>query len=107
MWFFVGDKGACRLPKGAGSPIYVTSWGLTVPWRAMVEPNGERWRREEEEEPAKGGDDDELAPCAHPSRDIVIPPWFNHWEEVSGSVFTWPSDDSPRAIARTAPGHWQ
>ena len=32
VFFFVGDKGACGAPSG---PIYMTLWGLTVPWSYM------------------------------------------------------------------------
>jgi len=33
VFSFVGDKGACLLPRG---PIYITHWGLQAPWDAML-----------------------------------------------------------------------
>jgi len=32
VYFFVGDKGACGMPRG---PIYITHWGMTNSWRCM------------------------------------------------------------------------
>ena len=34
VFFFSGDKGACGAPAG---PIYISHWGLRVPWDSMVE----------------------------------------------------------------------
>ena len=39
VFFFGGDKGACTVPRG---PLFLTHWGLQVPWSRMLAPS--QWR---------------------------------------------------------------
>lgn len=59
VFFFTGDKGACHAHRG---PIYMSHWGLQVPWEFMKEP--ETWTGTE-------------APCSD-RRDIIVPMYFSH-----------------------------
>ena len=60
--YMAGDKGACLLPRG---PIYMSHWGLTVPWKAMALPH--LWKANH----LKGAPASE-PPCAD-SRDVIVP----------------------------------
>ena len=67
IFFLSGDKGACLWPRG---PIYISHWGLTTPWKAMMLP--QLWRKDvlvsaRANEP----------PCAD-ARDIILPPVIAH-----------------------------
>lgn len=67
VFFLSGDKGACLWPRG---PIYMTHWGLTTPWKAMILP--QLWRSDglvsaRAHEP----------PCAD-ERDVILPPIIAH-----------------------------
>lgn len=63
VFFLAGDKGACLWPRG---PIYMSHWGLTVPWKAMMLPH--MW-----ESDALVSARAKEAPCAD-ERDIIVPP---------------------------------
>ena len=67
VFFLSGDKGACLWQRG---PIYLSHWGLTTPWKAMMLP--QLWRSDalvsaRAHEPA----------CAD-GRDIILPPVVAH-----------------------------
>lgn len=63
VFFMAGDKGACLWQRG---PIYLTHFGLTTPWKAMMLPH--LWRSD-----ALVSARASEAPCAD-DHDIVVPP---------------------------------
>lgn len=81
VFWFAGDKGACGVPRERGAgPIFVSHWGLSVPWNYMVAvPPGY-------DADAAGA----VPPCTEP-RDLVVPP------NVGGA-------GPPRAAAEGAEG---
>ena len=63
LFFLAGDKGACLWPRG---PIYLSHWGLTTPWKAMMLPH--LWRSD-----VLVSARAKEAPCAD-ERDLILPP---------------------------------
>ena len=72
VFFFVNDKGACAVDRG---PIFVTYWGLTVPYKFMVVPN--RWKLTFGKSRLAGFglglEKESSVPCAD-ENDIIVPP---------------------------------
>ena len=64
VFFFSGDKGACGAPPG---PLYISHWGLRVPWRHMSNPHDYK--------PGAYGNGNGPSPCAD-ARHIVVPMVF-------------------------------
>ena len=65
MFFLTGDKGACELnPNVKADAVYITHWGLTVPWAFMG--------REAVYEPTRVFP---MAPC-HNVRGVAAPPYL-------------------------------
>lgn len=67
VFWFAGDKGACGVPRG---PLFLTHWGLTVPWNYMVHVPSEYRPPPPSELEGIGGD---AVPCTLDT-DIISPP---------------------------------
>ena len=66
VFFFTTDKGACTTARGASEPIYISHWGLKVPWFEQLAPL--TWV-------PNATDLRPLSrPCATARHDIVVPP---------------------------------
>lgn len=61
VYFLSGDKGACRAKSG---PVFLSHWGLRVPWEHMLEPS--RYTRTTS-----------TPPCAD-ARHVVVPMYFDY-----------------------------
>ena len=65
VFFFTTDKGACTTLRGAEQPVYISHWGLQVPWFEQLAPA--RWK-------ANASDPHPHTRACADGRDIIVPP---------------------------------
>lgn len=90
VFFLAGDKGACLWPRG---PIYMSHWGLTVPWKAMMLP--QLWKSG-----ALSSVRTTEPPCAD-ERDIVVPPFVTRHRAPASAAA--PTAEPTAATGRRPP----